>query len=80
MLTCVPLVPLQLLGCLKLAGLSSSRAYKLLGLAFTGQFFVCRVVISNLYFARLAGIVVALVERPWWAWAGIGCKAEQQAC
>ncbi|GAB4816286.1 hypothetical protein N2152v2_003332 [Parachlorella kessleri] len=65
---------LQLLGCLKLAGYSG-KAYKLLGLAFTCQFFLCRVVIANLYFARLAATVVALEDRPWWAWAGVAVFA-----
>lgn len=59
-----------MLGCLKLAGQDHTRAYSLLGLAFTAQFFVCRVIVANAYFARLFGIVAGLMERPWWAWAG----------
>jgi hypothetical protein len=57
---------------MKIARLTETRLYTVLGLAFTAKFFVLRVVVSNIYFAKLAGIVLALQERPWWAWAGKG--------
>lgn len=62
---------LHVLGCMKIARLEQYAAYKLLGIVFIAQFFMFRVVISNYYFVKLAGMVVHSLERPWWAWAGV---------
>lgn len=64
-------VALQVLGCMKIARLEQHAAYKLLGIVFIAQFFMFRVVISNYYFVKLAGMVIHSLERPWWAWAGV---------
>lgn len=61
---------LQVLGCMKLAQLSHTWLYKVLGLVFVAQFFALRMVVSNAYMVQLARIVLALAERPWWAWTG----------
>lgn len=61
-----------MLGCLKIARLHGTRLYRCLGLAFVAQFFLLRVLVSNYYLAWMTHAVLALQQRPWWAWAGEG--------
>lgn len=71
-LTNVPLPTWQVLGCMRIAGATSTPAYATLSQLFIAQFFLFRVVVSNFYFAWLLVTVVQLTVQPWWAWAGVG--------
>jgi hypothetical protein len=63
---------MQVLGCMRIAGNTSSHVYTTLSQLFVAQFFLFRVVISNFYFAWLLRTVLQLAVQPWWAWAGVG--------
>lgn len=66
---------LHVVGCMRIARLQGTAAYRRLAAAFAAQFFVFRLVVANCYLVWLLRAVLQLERAPWWAWAGVAVFA-----